>query len=148
MRTISRMRNISSRPAPSGMRPALHAECPRAGLRRSVPVPCEVVRERDFKRLGTRVIDLSSKGMLVESDLAVLTGEPVFVSLRSPSGRWVDVGASVARVLHGRRKGDRHRAAGIVFDLDPFNEILLCEALRGAPVTERHLGGHALRHRN
>ncbi len=130
------------------MRPVLHADCPRAALRRTLPTRCEVVRERDFKRVGTRVIDLSSKGMLLAADLAVLTGEPLLVSFQSPNGRWVDVDASVARVLHGRRKGDRHRAAGIVFDIDPFNELLLCEALRGAPVAERHLAPHALRQRN
>lgn len=130
------------------MRPVLHADCPRAGLRRSLPTPCEVVRERDFKRVGTRVLDLSSKGMLVESDLAVLTGEALLVTFRSPSGRWVDLEGSVARVLHGRRKGNRRRAAGIEFDIDPFDELLLCEALRGAPVTERHLASHALKHRN
>jgi hypothetical protein len=129
-------------------RPVFHAECPRAGLRRHVHTPCEVVRERDFKRVGTRVLDLSSKGMLLESDLSILTGEQVLVSFRSPSGRWHDLDASVARVLHGRRRGDTHRAAAIAFDIDPFSELLLCEALRGEPVTKRHLAAHGLRARN
>jgi hypothetical protein len=107
-----------------------------------VPTSCEVVRERDFRRVGTRVLDLSSKGMLVESELPVLTGEQVIVSFKGPSGRFYDL------VLHGRRRGDRHRAAGLVFDIDPFSELLLCESLRGAPVTDRHLASHGLRHRH
>jgi hypothetical protein len=131
------------------MRPAVHADCPRATLRRILPTtPCEVVRERDFRRVGTRVLDLSSRGMLLEADLPVLTGEPVLVSFRGPSGRYYDLEASIARVVHGRRKGDRHRAAALAFDIDPFSEVLLCESLRGAPVTERHLTSNGLRHRN
>jgi hypothetical protein len=86
--------------------------------------------------------------MLIETDLSVLTGESLVISLQSPSGRWHDLEGSVARVLHGRRRADRHRAVGISFEIDPFNELLLCEALRRMPVTERHTAAHALRARN
>lgn len=127
------------------MRPVLHAECPRALLRRDIRTNCEVVRDRDFRLVGSRVLDLSAKGMLVESDQRILTGEEVIVAFQGPrSRRWYDCTGTVARVLHGRRKRDRRRAVGIRFDgLDVFNELLLCEELRDAPVALRHLAKHA-----
>ena len=131
-------------PTIADMRPVLHADCPRSRLRRHVQPPCEVVRERDFRLVGTRILDLSTKGMLLETELPLLTGEELFVSFRSPGAeRWFDCEATVARVLHGRRRGDRRRAVGISFEsLDPWSEILLCEDLRHAPVTARHLATH------
>ncbi|HEX8792038.1 MAG TPA: PilZ domain-containing protein [Polyangiaceae bacterium] len=122
------------------MRPVLHADCPRAQLRRPISTFCEVVRERDFRLVGSRVLDLSSRGLLVESDLQVLTGDEVLVTLRSPTTkRWYDCTGSVARVIHGRRKRDLRRAVAISFDgLDAFTELLLCEELRKLPVTTRH----------
>src|ERR1700749_2560974 len=58
-------------PYDSPMRPVFHAHCPRARLRRRVESPCEVVRTRDFKLVGTRVINLSAKGMLIETELPI-----------------------------------------------------------------------------
>lgn len=123
------------------MRPSLHANCARGLLRRSVETRCEVVRERDFKLVGTRVIDLSTRGLLLETDLSILTGEDLVVSFRGPaSDRWYDCTATVARVLHGRRRRDTRRAVGIAFDrLHVLDELLLCEELRKAPTTRRHL---------
>jgi hypothetical protein len=121
------------------MRPVLHANCPRGRLRRAVRTRCEVVRERDFKLVGTSVLDLSTRGMLLESDMAILTGEDLFVSFKSPtSDRWYDCGATVARVLHGRRRGDERRAVGVVFDtLHVLDELLLCEELKSVPMARR-----------
>ncbi|HEY8041762.1 MAG TPA: PilZ domain-containing protein [Polyangiaceae bacterium] len=132
------------------MRPVLHADCPRARLRRSVQPPCEVVRERDFKLVGTRILDLSASGMLLETELTILTGEELLVSLKSPrADRWYDCNATVARVLHGRRRRDRRRAVGIAFDrLDVWSELMLCEDLRAAPVAARHLASHVCRGRD
>jgi hypothetical protein len=106
-----------------------------------VQPPCQVVRTRDFRLVGTSVVDLSTKGMLLETELPILTGEELLVSLKSPVAElWYDCEATVARVVHGRRRGDPHRALGIAFDtLDPWNELLLCEHLRSQPVTLRHL---------
>jgi hypothetical protein len=125
------------------MRPVFHAQCPRARLRRKVQPPCQVVRTRDFRLIGTTVIDLSTKGMLLETALPILTGEELLVSLKSPiADLWYDCEATVARVVHGRRRGDRTRALGIAFDtLDPWNELLLCEHLRSQPLIARHLPG-------
>jgi hypothetical protein len=127
------------------MRPALHANCARGLLRRSVVTPCQVVRERDFKMVGTRVVDLSTRGLLVESDLPILTGEDVIVSFKGPaSDRWYDCTATVARVVHGRRTRDRRRAVGIAFDrLHVLDELLLCEELRHAPTSRRHFPSNA-----
>jgi c-di-GMP-binding flagellar brake protein YcgR len=79
-------------------------------------MPCEAVRERDFKALGSVVLDLSSTGMLLRSTERVLTGDAVIVSFFEPvSARWFDVEATVARVIHGRRLGDGERAVGLSF---------------------------------
>jgi hypothetical protein len=127
------------------MRPVLHADCQRALLRRDVRTQCEVVRERDFRLVGSRVLDLSARGLLIESDQRLLTGEEVIVSFRGPaSSRWYDCTGTVARILHGRRRRDRRRAVGVRFEtLDVLSELLLCEELRDAPVASRHLAAHA-----
>jgi hypothetical protein len=118
------------------MRPVFHAQCPRARLRRRVQPSCEVVRTRDFRLVGTRVLDLSATGMLLETEMSILTGEELIVCFKSPSDdRWFDCEANVARVVHGRRRSDARRALGIAFDaIDPWNELLLCEHLRTAPL--------------
>jgi len=123
------------------MRPSLHSNCARGLLRRSVATHCEVVRERDFKLVGTRVLDLSTRGLLVETDMTILTGEELFVTFKGPaSDRWYDCTAVVARVVHGRRRRDARRAVGISFDrLHVFDELLLCEELHKTPMTRRHL---------
>lgn len=127
------------------MRPVLHAGCQRAILRRDLRTPCEVVREHDFRLVGSQIIDLSARGMLIESDHRLLTGEEVIVSFRGPSSRrWYDCTGTVARVVHGRRRRDRKRAVGVHFEtLDVWSELLLCEELRDAPVARRHLASHA-----
>jgi hypothetical protein len=108
-------------------------------LRRAVRTRCEVVRERDFKLVGTRVLDLSTRGMLLETDIAILTGEDLVVSFKSPtSDRWYDCGATVARVLHCRRRHDKRRAVGVAFDpLHVFDELLLCEELKSSPMSRQ-----------
>ncbi|HEX4447860.1 MAG TPA: PilZ domain-containing protein [Polyangiaceae bacterium] len=122
------------------MRPVFHSQCPRARLRRRVQPSCQVVRTRDFRLIGTRVLDLSATGMLLETELPILTGEEVIVSFKSPADdRWFDCEANVARVLHGRRRADAGRALGIAFDtIDPWNQLLLCEHLRNAPLARDH----------
>ena len=107
----------------------------RRVLRRALRVDCQVVRERDFKLIGSRAIDLSPEGMLVMGQETVLTGEPVIVAFRMPrSSLWFDAEATVARVVHGRRPGDLGRCLGLAFaplDLD-VQTFLRC-ALRDVP---------------
>lgn len=80
----------------------------RRGYRRRVHIPYgEVVRESDFRVVSSLTLDLSPFGAMVRADRPVLTGEEVVLSLR-PARRdlWVDVFATVTRVIHGRRAGD------------------------------------------
>jgi hypothetical protein len=99
---------------------------------------CEVVRARDYSPVGTQVVDLSTRGMLLRTDAPVMTGEGLLVLFRGPSGDWYDLDATVARVLHGRRRRDATRAIGIAFDgLDPWRDILLCDSLKHAPMAPR-----------
>jgi hypothetical protein len=73
--------------------------------------------------------------MLVMGEEPALTGEPVIVSFRPPySPHWFDAEAIIARVVHGRRPGDRGLCFGIQFDsLDPKAEWFLGRALQGVP---------------
>jgi len=80
----------------------------RRGYRRRVHIPYgEVVRERDFRVVSSLTLDLSPFGAMVRAERPVLTGEEVIFSLR-PARRelWVDVFATVTRVIHGRREAD------------------------------------------
>jgi hypothetical protein len=103
----------------------------RRALRRSVEVPCQVVRERDFRLVARHMLDLSEEGMLVTSFARVLTGEPLVVSFMAPFSRaWIDLEATVARVLHGRRPTDRARALGLHFEpVGARARALLCGEL-------------------
>lgn len=104
-------------------------------LRRSVRVDCQVVRERDFRLVGSRSLDLSPQGMLVMAQERVLTGEPLIVAFRLPfSDRWFDTEATVARVIHGRRPGDLGRSFGVSFEsFDEGTQACIRSALRGVP---------------
>lgn len=95
-------------------------EEPRAPRRR-LRVDCQVVRERDFKLIGRRTLDVSDGGMLVSLDDAreddgapLRPGDEVVVSFRPPrTTRWVDALGVVTRVVKGRRQGDPGRAFGV-----------------------------------
>jgi hypothetical protein len=112
----------------------VHAQQRRV-LRRGVRVDCQVVRERDFRLVGSRALDLSPHGMLVFSQEPVLTGEPLVVAFRLPQSMWwFDAEATVARVVHGRRPGDLGRCFGLEFDaIDRSVQYFLHTALQGVP---------------
>ncbi len=98
-------------------------------------VECQVVRERDFRLLGSHAVDLSPMGMQVMAQERVLTGEPVLVAFRLPlTSWWFDAEATVARVVHGRRPGDAGRCFGLSFEaLGEDVSAFLRRALRGVP---------------
>lgn len=104
----------------------------RRSVRRSTPWECQVVRERDFKLVGRRLLDLSTAGVQVAADAPVLTGEGVIVSFKLPeSSKWIDAEAIVTRVVHGRRPSDRGRSLGLRFEsLDAPVRALLGDRLR------------------
>jgi hypothetical protein len=88
----------------------------RRAFRHEARIPCQIVRERDFRLVAEVSLDLSVGGMRAVSRLPVLTGEPVLVSFRAPrSGAWFDLEATVARVDHGRRPGDVGTCLGLAF---------------------------------
>jgi PilZ domain len=107
----------------------------RRPLRHALRVDCQVVRERDFKLVSQLILDLSETGALLATRVPVLTGEPLIVSFRAPFTKtWIDVEATVQRVVHGRRKGDPGQALGIEFEsIDPGSYRLLQNKLSGFP---------------
>lgn len=107
----------------------------RRVMRRAARLDCQVVRERDFRLVGSRGLDVSPHGMLVMAQEPILTGEPVIVTFRLPMGlRWFDAQGTIARVVHGRRPGDRGRCLGVEFDgFDQDARLWLEQALRGVP---------------
>jgi hypothetical protein len=112
----------------------VHAQQRRI-VRRAMRVECQVVRERDFRLLGSHAVDLSPMGMQVMAQERVLTGEPVLVAFRLPlTSFWFDAEATVARVVHGRRPGDTGRCFGLSFEaLGEDVAAFLRRALRGVP---------------
>lgn len=96
---------------------------------------CQVVREKDFTLVADSAVDLSPDGMLVLTDRQLDPGENVFVTFRATSlGLWFDTEAKVARVVRGRRHGDRGRAVGLAFStLDRVKRLILRGHLRRVP---------------
>ncbi len=88
--------------------------------------------------MSSLALDLSTAGMLVATEQRVLTGEQLVVSFRPPrSRRWLDVSATVTRVVHGRRPSDRGRCLGIAFDgMAEQDRKVLFRHLRGLPAPE------------
>jgi len=109
----------------------------RRPIRHTAHVACQVVRERDFRLVADRVVNLSLDGMLVGPADPVLTGEKIIVSFPSPiGGEWIDAEATVTRVLHGRRPGEFRRSLGLKFEkLDARSRAVLQECLRRIPPT-------------
>lgn len=124
-------------PSPASLA-ALHASR-RGSSRREVVLPCQAVREHDFKLIADRTLDISIDGLLLPLRTRVLTGESLIVSFQIP-GMWIDTEATVARVVHGRRPGDDGLAVGVVFDrLSPSARAALAGYLHGrkAPLPRR-----------
>ncbi len=103
----------------------------RRTTRRSVLVDCQVVRERGFELMGERAVDLSMHGMHLCSNRSAKIGEELIVTFRVPGTRvWIDTLATVVRVIHGRRNGDRGPGLGLAFGaLSPDEERILRKAL-------------------
>jgi len=113
-------------------------KAPRHAFRRYVRLDCQVVREHDFRIIGDLALDLSERGMLVTTRERVLTGDDVVVCFKPPtSNRFVDALGHIARVVHGRRPGDRGRCVGIeIYAMDDADRHHLWQCLRGLPAPE------------
>jgi len=114
----------------------------RREIRRRVSLSCRVVREHDFKLIGTRALDLSPAGMLLMSIRDAEPGESLIVSFKATElGLWFDAEATVARVIRGRRPKDRGRCVGLHFtQFDPVSRLILRGHLRrtAPPIPQRH----------
>jgi hypothetical protein len=93
------------------------------------------VRERDFRLIADRILDLSPAGVLVGPADPVMTGERLILSFCLPgSSYWVDGEAVVARVAHGRRPGEHSRSLGLSLEgLSPFARMMLERTLLRLP---------------
>ncbi|MBX3262181.1 MAG: PilZ domain-containing protein [Labilithrix sp.] len=107
----------------------------RREVRRALVMPCQIVRERDFRLVAEEALDVSPDGMLVSSDVELDPGENVFVSFRATElGIWFDTEARVARVIRGRRPGDRGRGIALRFSTMPrVKRFILRGHLRNVP---------------
>ncbi|MBX3204190.1 MAG: PilZ domain-containing protein [Labilithrix sp.] len=122
---------VSSFMPPSLPAPASLHESRRGSPRREVVLPCQAVREHDFRLIADRTLDISIEGLLLPLRTRVLTGETLIVSFAIP-GMWIDAEATVARVVHGRRPGDDGLAVGVIFDhLAPSARAALAGFLHG-----------------
>jgi hypothetical protein len=107
----------------------------RSARRYAVRIPCQVVRERDFRLISDAVLDLSMSGMVVTTThwvfgQSILTGERLIVSFRLPRTQfWVDAEATVTRVARGRRRGEHAPALALEFDPLP---LFMKQRMRGA----------------
>lgn len=103
--------------------------------RYTAPLECQVVRERDFRLVADRILNLSPGGALVGPADPVLTGERLILSFCTglPGGHYVDAEVIVARVVHGRRAGEHTRYLGLSFEcLDESSLAALHRLLRRA----------------
>ena len=107
----------------------------RREVRRALGIACQVVRERDFRLVAERALDLSPDGMLVQTAHDLEVGESLIVSFNATQlGLWFDTEANVARVVKGRRDGDRGAAIGLSFStLDRVKRLILRGNLRRVP---------------
>jgi hypothetical protein len=113
----------------------------RREVRRKLSMACRVVRESDYKLLGTRAIDVSPDGILVMTIRDAAAGERVLVSFKATElGIWFDAQGTIARVVHGRRPGDQGRCVAVRFaNLDPVRRFILRGCLKRAspPLPQR-----------
>lgn len=107
----------------------------RREVRRAISVPCQIVRERDFRLVAETAVDVSPDGMLIATEIDLEAGENVFVSFRATElGIWFDSEAKVARVIRGRRPGDKGRAVGLSFStMSRVKRLILRNHLRRVP---------------
>ena len=108
----------------------------RHAMRRAVQLPCQVVREEDFRLVGDRAVDLTPEGMLIVTDRMDLeVGQSLIISFQATEfGIWFDTEATVARIIKGKRKGDIGRAVGVRFQgLENVKRLILRSAFHGVP---------------
>lgn len=107
----------------------------RREVRRAHAFLCQVVREHDFRLVASEALDISPDGMLVRTDEELQPGDTMIVSFKATRlGIWFDTEATVARVIRGRRPGDKGRGVALRFTtLDNVKRLILRGHLRRVP---------------
>jgi PilZ domain-containing protein len=108
----------------------------RSDVRHAVDLPCSVVRERDSELVSLHAVDLSPGGMRVElQGMDVEAGDRFFVSFQTMAfGTWFYTDAFAARLLWGRRPGERRPSMALRFgSLSTDSRVRIRDALRGVP---------------
>lgn len=107
----------------------------RREVRRAISVPCQIVREKDFRLIAETALDVSPDGMLIATEMDLEPGENVFVSFRATElGIWFDSEAKVARVIRGRRPGDKGKGVGLRFStMSNVKRFILRNHLKKTP---------------
>lgn len=86
----------------------------RTASRRTVRLGCEVVRTRDYRLIGRKMVDLSTDGLQILAEDEAMLHEDVEVFFRVPySGVHLLAEGHVARVIRGKRPGDNGPSYGI-----------------------------------
>jgi len=108
----------------------------RREVRRKLVLPCRVLRESDCELIGACALDVSPDGMLVMAVRDATLGDRVLVSFHATElGIRFEAEARIARVVRGRRPGDRGKCVGLRFvKMDPVKRFILRGCLkRNAP---------------
>jgi hypothetical protein len=122
----------------------VQANVQRRAVRRAVQTECQAVGLTEFKLFGSRVLDLSPRGMLVHCEQPVASGDDVVVSFKAPGegGLWLDAEAVVARLVQGQRSADRGVCVGLdftYFEKSARHELLARLAGLPPPIPQRRL---------
>src|SRR5258706_7462166 len=104
----------------------------RREIRRKLVIPCRVIRERDLELIGACALDVSPDGMLVMAIRDATPGDHVVVSFHATElDIRFEAEARVARVVRGRRPGDRGKCVGLRFEkMDAVKRFILRSHLK------------------
>ena len=126
----------ASVPRPPLVSKARLVPCAGRRLRRhAVRLEGQIVREDDFRLVGTQILNLSELGMFVATTSQVGVGDSMIVTFMAPFTRtWIDAEAIVTRVAAGRRRSDATLGAGLEFlEVSRHSRALLREQLQAVP---------------
>ena len=113
----------------------------RRALRRRFRSRCQAVALDQFRLVGERVLDLSTRGMLLACDQRVELGDDLLVTFPAPEIEdgaeqpiWIDAEAEVTRRIGGFRAGDLGYCVGLRFTrMDRASRDELLARLAGLP---------------
>ncbi|MCB9595854.1 MAG: PilZ domain-containing protein [Sandaracinaceae bacterium] len=99
----------------------------RRALRRGVSLRCQAVLIDPFRHVGTRLVDLSHQGAMLDCDVALVEGDELILSFEI-GAQVVDTVAEVKNVTWDLRR------AGLAFtEMDWESRVALFVGLAGVP---------------